>query len=85
MITWKKVLGYTKVYIWNILIWLDQGLNTLTFGNPDETLSSRWGKGTRRDCKFCTLMCKILDLFDKGHCERYIEEDETENLYKGVD
>lgn len=73
-------------YFWNILIWLDQGLNTLAFGNPDETLSSRWGKGKRRgDCKFCDYMCKLLDIVDKGHCERYIEEDEDENIYKRGD
>lgn len=70
-------------YFWNILIWIDQGVNTLTFGNPDETLSSRWGKGQRKgDCRFCSFMCKLLDIVDRGHCERYIEEDENENIYK---
>ena len=79
------ILKYTKVYLWNILISLDQLVNTLTFGNPDETLSSRWGKGARRECKFCTLMCKILDPIDPKHCANSIEEDEDENLYKGGD
>lgn len=28
----------------NVLIWLDQGLNTLAGGDPDETVSSRLGR-----------------------------------------
>ena len=85
MITFKQLKGYASAYFWNILVSLDQFLNTLFFGHPDETLSSRWGKGAaRRDCKFCTLMCKILNIFDKDHCARYIEEDETDDPYKGV-
>jgi hypothetical protein len=31
-------------YIWNLLIALDQLLNTILNGQPDETLSSKMGK-----------------------------------------
>jgi hypothetical protein len=64
-------------YLWNVLIWIDQGLNVLFAGDPDETLSSRMGKAVREDrCTFCKAFCWFLDLFDKNHCEKSIEEDE---------
>lgn len=66
-----------KKYIWNILISLDQFLNTLAFGDPDETISSRMGKHlAKHDCPFCNFMCKMLNLFQKNHCVKSIEPDE---------
>ena len=63
-----------KRYIWNLLISIDQLINTLLGGYPDETLSSRMGK--RTDCKVCFFICKFLDLFQKDHCYKSIEKDE---------
>jgi hypothetical protein len=66
-----------KKYIWNILISLDQFLNTLAFGDPDETISSRVGKHlAKHDCPFCNFMCKLLNLIQKDHCVKSIEQDE---------
>lgn len=64
-----------KMYLWNILITLDQTLNTFTFGSPDETISSRMGKRVRT-CKFCYYMCRMLAFVDDKHCEKSIEKDE---------
>lgn len=72
-----------KLYILKILVSLDQLVNTIFGGSPDETLSSRWGKGTRRGCKFCSFMCRILNIFEKDHCEKSIERDETKNSWGG--
>jgi hypothetical protein len=33
-----------RKYFWNILVSIDQFVNTLLGGNPDETVSSRMGK-----------------------------------------
>jgi hypothetical protein len=33
-----------KKYIWNILVAIDQFINTVLGGDPDETMSSRMGK-----------------------------------------
>jgi hypothetical protein len=63
-------------YIWNILISIDQLFNTIFGGCPDETISSRMGKRARNGDEFGKLICKILNLFDKEHCEKSIEEDE---------
>ena len=65
-----------KRYIWNLLISIDQLANTILGGYPDETLSSRWGKLARKNHKFSMFMCKVLHIFDKGHCEKSIEYDE---------
>lgn len=39
-------------YLWNWLVWLDEGLNTLTGGDCHETCSSRLGKMDRGDYGF---------------------------------
>jgi hypothetical protein len=65
-----------KRYIWNLLISLDQLLNTLINGDPDETISSRMGKRAREGDQLGKLVCRVLNIFDKNHCEKSIEEDE---------
>lgn len=66
-----------KKYLWNILVSIDQLINTLLGGDPDETMSSRMGKHlAKHNCPFCNFMCKILNLIDKNHCVKTIEVDE---------
>jgi hypothetical protein len=80
MITWKGI----KQYLWNVLISLDQLLNTLFNGKPDETASSRMGKWKRRrggslDFKKHPIessICWVLNTIDRNHVEKNIEEDE---------
>jgi len=73
-----------KRYLWNLLISLDQLVNTLFLGNPDETISSRCGKKIRKvrkdpsvTCYFCGYLCYLLNIIDTNHCKESIEEDET--------
>ena len=63
-------------YIKNIGIAIDQLVNTLAFGDPDETVSSRVGKAKRRGSKVAALFCLILNRIDPNHCCDAIEEDE---------
>lgn len=77
-------------YFWNVLITIDQGVNTIfapvlnrlmkpkfKFGNPDETLSSVMGKNVRAgSCPACHFICKWLSLIDNKHCKKSIEDDE---------
>lgn len=79
-------------WLWNGLILFDQAFNWLLspvlnrfvkgeghrFGNPDETLSSVFGKNARtKTCRACNWICKyILHPLDHDHCERSIEADE---------
>ena len=80
----------TKLWFWSVLVWVDQGANTVLgpllnwvldplhlFGDPDETLSSVLGKNVRDGaCKGCYLTCRLLHLFDSNHCHKSIEDDE---------
>lgn len=64
-------------YIINILIAIDQLLNALLLGSPDETISSRMGKYVYRGRGFIPcVLCKLLDLFEKDHCKNSVEWDE---------
>jgi hypothetical protein len=66
-----------KRYFWNLLVSIDQFINTLLGGFPDETLSSRMGKHVaKKDCPFCNFLCSLLNLFEKDHCIKSIENDE---------
>lgn len=71
-------------YFWNIIIGIDQLINTLFGGDPDETISSRLGKWLvlphdQLKWKISYTICRILHLFDKNHCIKNIEEDEGAN------
>jgi len=70
--------------VWNILIWVDQGLNVFLFlGDPDETVSSHIGRVKRRNGgrvprhRFVMrLLDKMLEKIDPNHSIDSIEEDE---------
>jgi len=68
-----------KQYFWNIIISLDQLVNTFCGGNPDETMSSRMGRnivrGDNGKFNWRVTVCKLLSWLDprKGnHCEKSI-------------
>lgn len=65
-----------KRYIMNWLRWWDQGLNVLTGGDADETLSSRAGKGMKEGKRWCCILCSALDFFQKDHCLKSINQDD---------
>lgn len=73
-------------YFWNLLIAIDQFINTVFGGDPDETISSRLGKweragknkkGLRKFIYTCTH--PIVELFEADHYKKSIEDDEGEN------
>lgn len=65
--------GY-QYYI-NQLVAIDQLFNAHYLGDPDETISSRRGKGNPD-----SPLRKLIDfLFGKNHCTKYIEEEEGDN------
>lgn len=75
-----------KAYIKNVLVGIDQLGNALIGGDPDETISSRVGKGQRGDYGraiwYYTYLPRVLiDIifypFDgPNHCQQSIEDDE---------
>ncbi len=66
-------------YIMNWLRWLDEGLNVLTGGDANETMSSRAGKGVKEGKRWACVLCKFLDLFQRDHCQRSINPDDGAN------
>jgi hypothetical protein len=54
-------------YIKRDLIALDMGVNVLTGGLPDETVSSRWARGAEQHHIVGEIGSKFLDLFEKDH------------------
>lgn len=70
-----------KRYFWFLFIAFDQLFNTILFGYPDETLSSRMGKNLDSS-KTCRIVCKVLDVFEKDHCIKSIERDEGNSWNK---
>lgn len=83
-----------KRWAWNLFLALDQGANVLfapmlnlalkpsvdRFGDPDETLSSVFGKNVQSgECRGCRLICRMLNRIDPGHCQTSIEPDEGGN------
>ena len=78
LIAWgSHLLDLLKRYIWNLLVALDQLLNTLLGGDPDETISSRAAKSPH--LPHWLLLIWILETFDTGHMRRSIEEDEGQD------
>lgn len=63
-----------KKYCVNVLISFDQLGNTLWLGDPDETISSRAGKGKMG--LWGKILCYVLDKIDDNHCKKSIEFDE---------
>lgn len=63
-----------KRYLVNLLIALDQAVNALTGGDPDETISSRFGKRSSSN-----LIRRAIDRFffwQPDHTKNSIEPDE---------
>jgi len=63
-------------YIYNVLLAVDQLASALVGGDPDETLSSRFGRAQRAGKRWAKVVCRVLDVVHPGHCEWAIEHDE---------
>jgi hypothetical protein len=63
-------------YIKNILISIDQFINTICLGDPDETLSSRVGKARDKNEVFWARVINKIFFWQKNHCKESIEPDE---------
>jgi len=77
---WRAVYDAVSLWLWNVLIGIDQLANAILGGYPDETISSRAAKAKHKGKHWGCVLCKLLDLVDKGHCEENLEADEGEKL-----
>ena len=80
-------------FLYNLLILIDQALNTLLLGHPDETLSSRLGRAIGKERYFWVVWLRVFidNLFwfdtdgDKKHCEKSVMPLEQQNFREVID
>lgn len=67
-------------YTYNILVWLDAGLNTLTGGAPLQTVSSRLGHAKLAGKYWAIAFCKVLNWVfrESDHCVAAIRPQDEE-------
>lgn len=63
------------IWFWvkNVLLSLDQLLNAILWGDPDETLSRRAGRARDTNRKWGCILCKVLDWVDDRHCQKTLD------------
>jgi hypothetical protein len=57
-------------YTYGLLIALDQLVNALLGGYPDETVSLRAERARRGEKRWGCALCRVLDWIDPEHCKR---------------
>lgn len=62
-------MNTAKRIVLNWLLWLDEGLNTLTGGSPNETVSERAAKARNAGRRWGCVLCRMLDWIQWGHCD----------------
>lgn len=58
---------------WTLAKSYDQLGNAAFGGHEDELISSRAGRAKRRGVRWACVLCRLLDVIDKGHCEKTVE------------
>ena len=69
-----------KQYFWNILLGLDQLVNVILGGMPDETISSRCHRKAKAGQWFWKSASKVVDkifFWDKRHCQSSFENEKV--------
>lgn len=56
-------------YLLNLLIMVDETGNTITGGDPGETISSRAYKAMQNGKRWGCVLCKFLNWIQKDHCK----------------
>ncbi|NIE67486.1 hypothetical protein [Burkholderia sp. Ax-1719] len=61
----------TKVgrYFLNFALLLDQAVNTVCGGSPNETISERAAKARDAGREWGCVLCRFLDWINPGHCD----------------
>lgn len=81
------MLKFIGFYLFNLLLTIDQALNTVLFGHPDETLSSRLGRTIGKERYFWVKPLRLFIDFlflpiEKDHCLNSIMPIEQMNFRK---
>ena len=63
-------IAYDKEKAWEIAVATDRQYNSSINGDSRETISSRAYRAMLNGNKVACILCKLLDVLDKGHCEK---------------
>jgi len=76
-------------YLVNIFLTIDQMLNTVLLGHPDETLSSRLGRSIGHErytwVKYLRRVVDFIFFFEKDHCKASVMPLEQQNFRTLID
>jgi len=76
MNAWQRI-GIAFDQFWNAVAGLVPAFRRRGFGDPDETVSSVFGKAALRGERWALMGCRVLNwLFRSQHCRDAIEKDE---------
>jgi len=65
----------TVVYFWNVLRWLDCGLNCIVLlGSYNQTLSNRAARARDAHKAWGCVLCRLLDAINTNHCDEALKE-----------
>ncbi|KGC50985.1 hypothetical protein X986_3971 [Burkholderia pseudomallei] len=56
-------------YLLNFAVLLDEAVNTIFGGSPNETISERAAKARNAGRRWGCMLCRFLDTISKGHCD----------------
>jgi hypothetical protein len=59
-----------KRWTWNVLVAFDKLWNAILNGYPDETISARAATAQRQGKAWGCVLCQLLDMIERGHCEK---------------
>ena len=62
-------------YFKNLMLGLDEFLNTVIGGAPGDTISGRAGRAREHGRVWGRGLCYLLELIDKNHCTKAIAND----------
>lgn len=57
-------------YLLNYAVLLDESVNTVFGGSPNETISERAAKANATGRKWGCVLCGVLNWINPGHCDR---------------
>lgn len=60
-------------YWFNLAVVFDCLCNSIALGDPDETISSRSAKARNEGKEWGCLLCRFLNIFQTGHCDKALE------------
>ena len=72
----KTIVTYIGTYLLNILIWIDQGFNTILGGDPDHTVSGRVEYNATLGYPWAIKLEKWINFvffWQPDHCNKSIE------------